>query len=44
MEASPVERLLEAFRMFDAEGNGTIPEELMAKLMIEEGEPFTEVR
>lgn len=43
MEAATPEKLLEAFRILDPDGKGSISKELMGKLMIEEGEPFTQV-
>lgn len=43
MEAASAEKLLEAFRMFDPDNTGSIPKAVMAKLMVEEGEPFTQV-
>lgn len=43
MEPAAPEKLLEAFKLFDAEGKGTISKEQMTKLMMEEGEPFSQV-
>lgn len=43
MEASSAEKLLEAFRVLDMEGKGSITREYLGKLMVEEGEPFTQV-
>lgn len=43
MEPAAPEKLLEAFKLFDAEGKGTISKDQMTKLMMEEGEPFSQV-
>lgn len=43
MEAAAPEKLLEAFRLLDIENKGFITKEYMSKLMMEEGEPFTQV-
>lgn len=43
MEAASAEKLLEAFRLLDPDGKGSIAKDVMAKLMVEEGEPFTQV-
>lgn len=43
MEAATPEKLLEAFRILDPDGKGSISKDVMGKLMIEEGEPFTQV-
>lgn len=43
MEASSPEKLLEAFRVLDTEGKGFIKKDYLSKLMVEEGEPFTQV-
>lgn len=43
MEASSAEKLLEAFRVLDVDGKGSITKEYLGKLMVEEGEPFTQV-
>jgi Ca2+-binding EF-hand superfamily protein len=42
MEPAPPEKLLEAFQVLDPEGKGYITKEYMTKLMMEEGEPFTQ--
>lgn len=42
MEPAAPEKLLEAFRVLDVDGKGTIGKEFISKLMIEEGEPFTQ--
>lgn len=42
MEAAAPEKLLEAFRVLDVEGKGVISKYYIAKLMMEEGEPFTQ--
>lgn len=44
MEAATPEKLLEAFRVLDVDGKGIIPKDYIAKLMMEEGEPFTQVK
>lgn len=43
MEASSPEVLLEAFRVLDQENKGFLTKEFMTKVMMEEGEPFTQV-
>lgn len=43
MEPSSAEKLLEAFQVLDMDGNGSITKEYLGRLMIEEGEPFTQV-
>lgn len=42
MEPAPPERLLEAFRVLDPEDKGYVSKENISKLMMEEGEPFTQ--
>uniref|UniRef100_T1GW38 EF-hand domain-containing protein n=1 Tax=Megaselia scalaris TaxID=36166 RepID=T1GW38_MEGSC len=42
MEPASPEKLFEAFKVLDPEGKGIISKEYMVKMMIEEGEPFTE--
>ena len=42
MEASPPEKLLEAFRLFDTEGKGYVDKDYLGKLLTEEGEQFTQ--
>lgn len=44
MEAAAPEKLLEAFRVLDVDGKGVISKDYIAKLMMEEGEPFTQVQ
>lgn len=44
MEAAAPEKLLEAFRVLDVDGKGIISRDYIAKLMMEEGEPFTPVK
>lgn len=41
MEAAPIEKLLEAFQVLDYEGKGIVTKEFMARIMMEEGEPFS---
>jgi Ca2+-binding EF-hand superfamily protein len=41
MEPSPIEKLLEAFQVLDYEGKGYVTKDFMAKIMMEEGEPFS---
>lgn len=43
MEAATPEKLLEAFRILDPDSKGSISKEMLSKLMVEEGEPFTQV-
>lgn len=43
MEAATPEKLLEAFHVLDPESKGSIDKDFIAKLMVEEGEPFTQV-
>lgn len=42
MEPAAPEKLLEAFQVLDPEGKGYITKEYMTKLMMEEGEPFSQ--
>jgi Ca2+-binding EF-hand superfamily protein len=42
MEPVPIEKLLEAFQVLDAEGKGFVTRDFMAKIMSEEGEPFSQ--
>lgn len=44
MEAAAPEKLLEAFRVLDIDGKGIIAKDYISKLMLEEGEPFTQVK
>lgn len=44
MEAAAPEKLLAAFRVLDVDGKGVISKDYIAKLMVEEGEPFTQVK
>lgn len=43
MEAATPEKLLEAFQVLDIDGKKCISKDYMAKLIMEEGEPFTQV-
>lgn len=43
MEAAEPEKLLEAFQVLDPDGMGYVTKEAIGKLMVEEGEPFTQV-
>lgn len=43
MEAAEPEKLLEAFQVLDPDGKGYITKDNISKLMMEEGEPFTQV-
>lgn len=42
MAPAPPEKLLQAFHILDPEGKGYVTKDLMTKLMMEEGEPFTQ--
>jgi hypothetical protein len=42
MEASPPEKLLEAFRLFDTEGKGYVDKDYLGKMLTEDGEQFTQ--
>lgn len=42
MEPAPPEKILEAFKTLDLENNGYLTKENFGKLMMEEGEPFTQ--
>lgn len=42
MEPAPPEKLLEAFRVLDPEDKGYVSKDNISKLMMEEGEPFTQ--
>lgn len=42
MEPAEPEKLLEAFHVLDPENRGTLTKEYFGKLMMEEGEPFTQ--
>ncbi|XP_046810702.1 dynein regulatory complex protein 8 [Lucilia cuprina] len=42
MEPAEPEKLLEAFHVLDPENRGTLTREYFGKLMMEEGEPFTQ--
>lgn len=42
MEPSPPEKLLEAFKVLDPEGKGLVSKDYISKIMMEEGEPFTQ--
>lgn len=42
MEPAPPEKILEAFKILDFENNGYLTKESFGKLMMEEGEPFTQ--
>lgn len=41
MEPAPIEKLLQAFQVLDYEGKGVVTKEFMARIMMEEGEPFS---
>ncbi|XP_055845202.1 dynein regulatory complex protein 8 isoform X2 [Episyrphus balteatus] len=42
MEPASPEKLLEAFKVLDPDGKGFLTKEFMSKIMMEEGEPFTQ--
>lgn len=42
MEPAEPEKLLEAFHVLDPENRGTLTKDYLGKLMMEEGEPFTQ--
>lgn len=42
MEPAPPEKILEAFKTLDFENKGYLTKENFGKLMMEEGEPFTQ--
>lgn len=42
MEPAEPEKLLEAFHVLDPENRGTLTKDYFGKLMMEEGEPFTQ--
>lgn len=42
MEPAPPEKILEAFKTLDLENKGYLTKENFGKLMMEEGEPFTQ--
>lgn len=42
MEPAAPEKLLKAFQMLDPEAKGFIPRDYLGKLMMEEGEPFSQ--
>lgn len=42
MEPAPPEKILEAFKTLDIENKGFLTKENFGKLMMEEGEPFTQ--
>lgn len=42
MEPAAPEKLLEAFKVLDPEEKGYITKEYITKIMMEEGEPFTQ--
>ncbi|GAB0098666.1 EF-hand calcium-binding domain-containing protein 2 [Sergentomyia squamirostris] len=42
MEPAAPEKLLKAFQMLDSEGKGFIPRDYLTKMMMEEGEPFSQ--
>lgn len=43
MEPAEPEKLLEAFKVLDAEGKGYLTKEYISRVMMDEGEPFTQV-
>lgn len=42
MEPASPEKLLEAFHILDPENKGYVTKEYLSKVMMEEGEPFTQ--
>jgi len=42
MEPAPPEKILQAFKILDPENKGYLTKESFGKLMMEEGEPFTQ--
>lgn len=43
MEAASPEKLLEAFRVLDIDAKGYLTKEYISKVMMQDGEPFTQV-
>lgn len=43
MEAASPEKLLEAFQVLDPDAKGFVTRDYIGKLMMDEGEPFTQV-
>ncbi|CAO1424669.1 unnamed protein product [Diamesa hyperborea] len=42
MEPVPIEKLLEAFQVLDPENKGFVTKDYMTRIMMDEGEPFTQ--
>ena len=42
MEPVPIEKLLEAFQVLDPESKGFVTKDYMTRIMMDEGEPFTQ--
>lgn len=42
MEPASPEKLVEAFHVLDPDNNGFVTKDYLSKLMMEEGEPFTQ--
>lgn len=42
LQPAPPDKLLEAFRILDQEGQGAIDKTYLTTLMMQEGEPFTQ--
>lgn len=43
MEAASPEKLLEAFEVLDIDAKGYLTKEYISKVMMQDGEPFTQV-
>ncbi len=43
MEAASPEKLLEAFKVLDIDAKGYLTKEYISKVMMQDGEPFTQV-
>lgn len=43
MEAASPEKLLEAFKVLDVDAKGYLTKEYISKVMMQDGEPFTQV-
>lgn len=44
MEAATPEKLLEAFKVLDPDNHGYLRKDYVSKIMMDEGEPFTQVK
>lgn len=44
MEAASPEKLLEAFKVLDVDAKGYLTKDYISKVMMQDGEPFTQVR